>query len=112
MKHRTLLFSVSIVLLLVVNVVNVPGKAASLSQQAVVYFAEPIAVEIALEEAAHYGLRVLMLQHSIPIMEQDIQGGYFPEPTNTSGRTREAIRTNPDRIYVAPCGGCQRVISL
>jgi hypothetical protein len=81
MKHTTLLLSASIVLLLVVNVVNVPGEAASPPQQAVVYFAEPIAVEIALKEAAHYGLRVLMLQHSIPIMEQEIQGGYYPEPT-------------------------------
>jgi len=81
MKHTTLLLSASIVLLLVVNVVNVPGEAASPPQQAVVYFGEPIAVEIALKEAAHYGLRVLMLQHSIPIMEQEIQGGYYPEPT-------------------------------
>lgn len=81
MKHKMLLLSISVMLLLVVSIIDVPTKAASPSQQALVHFIEPITVEKALEEATHYGLQVLMLQHSILVMEQDIQGGYFPEPT-------------------------------
>lgn len=81
MKHKIVLLSIGVMLLLVVSIIGVPSKAAGSSQQALVYLIEPITVEKAIEEATYYGLQVLMLQHSILIMEQDIQGGYFPEPS-------------------------------
>lgn len=50
-------------------------------QQACVYFTNPITIETAMGEAASYELRVIELRHLLHVMDQNVQGGYFPEAT-------------------------------
>lgn len=72
-----LLLAISVLLL---SETALAQESLSLQQQAVVYFIMPVPVKVALTEAALYGVHVVELRHSNHVLDQDIQGGYFPNP--------------------------------